>query len=224
MIIIPVLNDLSGTGNCGASGGCEINTMNFNVAWTIFDLSSVPFGTQVDSIRFWGYVNDNNMPHWSATPMGSINPITDDCSLINAEIQANYGQGNAYIYSDESGTLTDGWHSWPLDPASNAVSDFESSKSGMFVIGFIEHDFSSSNYINFDGYCQSNPPYLEIWVATPVELISFNASVNNNNVILNWATATETNNKGFYIEKKSGNGTYRDIAFINGHGTTTQPQ
>ena len=36
----------------------------------------------------------------------------------------------------------------------------------------------------------------------PVELSSFTASVNNNNVLLNWSTATEINNSGFNVEKK----------------------
>ena len=31
----------------------------------------------------------------------------------------------------------------------------------------------------------------------PVELVSFNAAVNNNAVSLVWQTATETNNQGF---------------------------
>ncbi len=34
-----------------------------------------------------------------------------------------------------------------------------------------------------------------------VELTSFIADVSNNSVILNWETVTETNNKGFKIEK-----------------------
>jgi hypothetical protein len=36
---------------------------------------------------------------------------------------------------------------------------------------------------------------------TPVDLISFSASVYDNNVTLNWITATEANNMGFEIEK-----------------------
>lgn len=35
----------------------------------------------------------------------------------------------------------------------------------------------------------------------PVELVSFTASINVNEVRLNWSTATETNNRGFEIER-----------------------
>jgi hypothetical protein len=37
----------------------------------------------------------------------------------------------------------------------------------------------------------------------PVELSSFTARVSRNNIILNWSTVSETNNRGFYIERKS---------------------
>ena len=58
----------------------------------------------------------------------------------------------------------------------------------------------------------------------PVELTSFKATTVNGNVNLTWSTATETNNKGFQVERKSADGQYQNIAFVNGHGTTTQPQ
>lgn len=37
----------------------------------------------------------------------------------------------------------------------------------------------------------------------PVELTSFAAVVNENKVTLNWTTASETNNSGFEVERKS---------------------
>ncbi len=55
----------------------------------------------------------------------------------------------------------------------------------------------------------------------PVELTSFRADVNDGNVVLNWLTATETNNKGFEVQKNSGSG-FQTIAFVNGNGTSTQ--
>ena len=57
----------------------------------------------------------------------------------------------------------------------------------------------------------------------PVELVSFTASVNDNDVTLNWETATEINNSGFQVEKKS-DGDYEAIGFVPGFGTTTEPR
>lgn len=56
----------------------------------------------------------------------------------------------------------------------------------------------------------------------PVELTSFTASVNANAVTLNWRTATETNNKGFEVQRKANNSDWIKISFINGNGTSTQ--
>ena len=56
----------------------------------------------------------------------------------------------------------------------------------------------------------------------PVELTSFTASVNDNDVTLSWETATELNNSGFEIERKSVNGEYDKIGFVPGYGTTTE--
>jgi|WetSurSiteA1Bulk_404760.scaffolds.fasta_scaffold03524_3 hypothetical protein len=60
-----------------------------------------------------------------------------------------------------------------------------------------------------------------IAVPIPVELISFTTEVDNNVVALFWQTATETNNKGFEIQRKSG-GEFETLAFIEGYGTTTE--
>ena len=67
----------------------------------------------------------------------------------------------------------------------------------------------------------SNVAYITPFV--PVELTSFTAAVNNRNVLINWATGTETNNQGFDIERKM-NDQWEKIGYIEGKGTTTEPQ
>jgi hypothetical protein len=56
----------------------------------------------------------------------------------------------------------------------------------------------------------------------PVELKSFTTSVYDNNVLLNWNTATETNNSGFNVERKSSASDWVNIGFVAGFGTTTE--
>ncbi len=59
----------------------------------------------------------------------------------------------------------------------------------------------------------------------PVELVSFTANQNGSIVTLNWVTATETNNRGFEIERKliknENEEGWRIIGFKEGAGTTT---
>ncbi len=58
----------------------------------------------------------------------------------------------------------------------------------------------------------------------PVELTFFILSQIENHIILKWQTATETNNLGFEIERKSLNDNWDKIGFISGNGTTVEPQ
>ncbi|MGB5893425.1 MAG: T9SS type A sorting domain-containing protein, partial [Ignavibacteriaceae bacterium] len=62
-------------------------------------------------------------------------------------------------------------------------------------------------------------------VIVPVELTSFNAEILDSKVVLNWTTATETNNLGFEIERKiihASDGVWIINGFKEGKGTTTE--
>ncbi|NWF50977.1 MAG: hypothetical protein HXY49_10600 [Ignavibacteriaceae bacterium] len=56
----------------------------------------------------------------------------------------------------------------------------------------------------------------------PVELISANIIASTNGVLIEWRTASETNNKGFSIERSTDGNEFSEIAFIEGKGTSTQ--
>src|SRR5690606_12722823 len=56
----------------------------------------------------------------------------------------------------------------------------------------------------------------------PVELISFSFICKDDNIILNWQTASEINNQGFEIERRTYNSEFRKIGYVPGNGTTTE--
>jgi hypothetical protein len=57
----------------------------------------------------------------------------------------------------------------------------------------------------------------------PVELASFAANVDRNNVTLNWTTSSETNNQGFDIERTiTGTTEWSKAGTVSGNGTTTE--
>lgn len=67
------------------------------------------------------------------------------------------------------------------------------------------------------------------YAAVPVELSSFSANISGSDVILDWTTASETNNKGFDVERKifspqPAAGNWEKIGFVGGFGTTTEPK
>ena len=56
----------------------------------------------------------------------------------------------------------------------------------------------------------------------PVELATFNAQLVDEEVVLNWTTASELNNQGFEIEHSFDNESFSKIGFVPGFGTTTE--
>ncbi|GAB4286832.1 MAG: hypothetical protein Kow0098_02520 [Ignavibacteriaceae bacterium] len=69
-----------------------------------------------------------------------------------------------------------------------------------------------------------NPSTAGTSTPLPVELTSFTAFVKDGVVTLNWQTATEVNNYGFDIERKTGTNTdqslWEQIGFVEGHGNS----
>ncbi len=58
----------------------------------------------------------------------------------------------------------------------------------------------------------------------PVELVSFSGSLRNDVIHLNWETATEVDNYGFEVERKTAKSDWMKIGFIDGHGTSNSPK
>ena len=162
------------------------------------------------------------------------------------------------IYSPNYGS---GWYSCSGFPANEAVFAFGPVDNGMVLAGTSVNPtwiYASTDYgVNFypyseglgqnaitehfavtDSFMFAGTDYNGVWRRlrpniVPVELASFTAIVNKNNVALSWKTSTETNNKGFEIERKAcskqsevsnqqGNETgWENLGFIDGHGTTS---
>jgi hypothetical protein len=60
--------------------------------------------------------------------------------------------------------------------------------------------------------------------ALPVTLLRLSASPENKNITLNWATATEIDNKGFEIQRSIDNTSWEGVKFVQGAGNSTSIQ
>lgn len=83
----------------------------------------------------------------------------------------------------------------------------------------LELSFTGNSFNNDNIYWDD----MLLTYVVPVELTSFAATTDNNSVTLNWTTATELNNSGFQVERSNGNN-FEMVAFVSGHGTTTETQ
>lgn len=110
--------------------------------------------------------------------------------------------GIIYYSSDNGAT----WSTQYTAPTSGAFYHIAKSRNGTWTLA-----------VRSDGGISSYEPNV------PVELTSFTASISDaGQVVLNWQTATETNNRMFEIERKTANSEYSTIGFVNGAGTTTE--
>jgi hypothetical protein len=78
----------------------------------------------------------------------------------------------------------------------------------------------------YNGYGEIQPEYI-LTDPLPVELISFTAKVIGKSISLNWKTATEINNFGFEIERRTLNAKHEawdEIGFVNGNGNSNSPK
>ena len=56
----------------------------------------------------------------------------------------------------------------------------------------------------------------------PVELTSFSSAASKEGITLLWSTASETNNRGFEVERSYDGNVFSNVGFVSGHGTSTQ--
>jgi len=118
--------------------------------------------------------------------------------------------------------------------------NFQSGTTGNIVIetssgsiGWINLTVNTINNvtINFIGFEGSNGGADGLGTAVigncatlPVELTYFKTQASAKTIQLNWATASETNNVGFEIERSKDGERFRKIGFVKGHGTTVEAQ
>ena len=129
-------------------------------------------------------------------PQGAAEPLTStaECTAVVAGTDTDF---------DGYGALTDvGNFVWHNRGLGNPVGAFDGIKVGQGAT-------------SADAWTNLNPGPL------PVELTSFSANNVNGNVELVWKTATEKNNNGFEVERKSASGEFVKIGFVKGNGTTT---
>ena len=72
------------------------------------------------------------------------------------------------------------------------------------------------NGISYVVFCVNGP--------LPVEMTLFSVTVVDNLAQLNWETATEVNNYGFEIQRKTEDGEWQKIGFVEGHGNSNSPK
>jgi photosystem II stability/assembly factor-like uncharacterized protein len=183
---------------------------------TFTDYSGLGTTSAMYSVDFYGkdlgylvgssgrvYKTTNGGANWSyTTPAGSTTLYK--VKIISENIIWISGSSGLVFFTTDGGTSWTTSTSFPVSGLTRTMYNMAVKGPYLWVAG------STGTIIK--GY--SDP--------IPVEMHSFSASAVNDEIILSWQTATETNNKGFEVEQLI-NSLWENIGFVNGRGTTTEP-
>jgi photosystem II stability/assembly factor-like uncharacterized protein len=120
----------------------------------------------------------------------------------------SYSAGWSVGYNGTIINSTDGGNSWE--------DQFSGTSSNLYSVQFIDEQIGWTIGDNGVILKTNNG-------GIPVELVSFSAVREGNQIQLSWITTTELNNQGFEIERKLTDD-WEKIGFVNGNGTTTEMQ
>ena len=163
---------------------------------------------------YWYYNKESFLDYIENTYYGIRGIVTDTLgNLVKAKIEiAGHEMDNSEIYSD---SLTGAYYRMVA--------------AGTYSITFSAENYFSQTISNVQAInFQSTILNIQLVPSiTPVEFSSFAAVINGSIVKLEWRTATETNNRGFIIERSKkleirAQNEWVNIGYVEGNGTTTE--
>jgi len=174
-----------------------------------FDMVNSVFGGSPEV--YWGFTGSTgwnyNKQVVCVTQFPSINLTTqliDDTIAPGNSVQNSVEQGaSAYLWSPDNGTINSTTIYNPVMSPSTTTTYY------VTITDACGNDY----YDNVTVYVEST---------LPVELASFNASCNNEGILLSWVTYSETNNDYFTVEKSTDGITFIPVGHVKGAGNSNQ--
>jgi len=195
--------------HCGQSGSNELIVNNI----IIDNTNGITFGWDgAPTIRNNIIVNNN--VHWYDSIPGKYEP--------NADIAYNNLWNATYDFDPDPAT-----GNISVDPifANELDNDFRLWWNSLCIdAGDPDFLYNDVDGTRNDMGVYGGPQGRTYDYAVPVELVIFDAHRSGSEVELFWSTATESNNFGFAVERQNGNSGFQKIGFIEGKGSTTEPQ
>lgn len=163
-----------------------------------------------------GQVNNNEWHHVAATFNGNTKSVYIDGVLVGT--QANVHPNGIGSTNKRYGMIGDG----------SQAAIYNGSRYNKYYDGWIDElriseTCRSTGWLQTEYNNQNSPETFYSLGATnylPVELVFFNAQVQNNTVVVDWATASQKNNDYFNIERSLDGNTFENLAEVDGLGNS----
>ncbi|MBK8608408.1 MAG: metallophosphoesterase [Chitinophagaceae bacterium] len=161
---------------------------------------------EVDSNRL-----DAKFLSYSGTGAG-VSPVIRDQFTIFKDVNRVY---NINVPKDTPLDLVASWRGtyyWPINAgATTQAVTLSNNTAGVY--SYVVQDAASNN-------CMQDVYNVTVFTPLPVTLLSFNATLNKDKVMLNWSTSQELNNKYFSIEKSTDGINFSLLGKQNAVGTS----
>lgn len=219
--------------NWTSTGGWNITTTKFKSAPSSFTDS--PGGNYLANANATMTVNQP-----ISIPSGAMSVKLEFWTQWDIENNWDYGQVLVSTNSGASWTPLAGLYTNPgtgtFQPNGQPLYDGTQTtwvKEEMNLSPYMGSQIILRFLLRADGSIQADGWYVDdiniiSYDFVPVELVSFTAFASAGNVTLDWSTASETNNRGFEVERKViglqspvSNSEWRIVGFVDGKGTTT---
>jgi len=227
-ITIPIGGEIIGGNNFSYINGKltrQSNTTDANVMPVLF----FPIGdnNKYRPVVFQAIQKESAISNFSLEYFSGLHPNTsmlpDDIEYLNQQRYLSFSCENKTKISHASIKISYGIDDNIINPEDITLARFDGQKwiniGGEATdghVGYIEtllHEIPEGDIVIANSFPKNDP--------LPVELISFKAFHEDGSNLITWSTASETNNKGFTIEKCVDNLCYSPVAFIQGAGTTS---
>ena len=143
--------------------------------------------------------------------------LTESHIPFNWQGQTEVSFVERLMMPDENGTMVDLLNNQSINTGLSFTLDPSWVTDECELVAFIQNK-------NTKEILQGTKVKLTDLVPVPVELTSFTAQAKSKGVVLQWTTATETNNHGFEIERSADGENFYRVGFVQGSGTTTKIQ
>jgi photosystem II stability/assembly factor-like uncharacterized protein len=200
-------NLFAGTGGIYSSPGGVLRSNNNGSGWVSAGLENQYISTLASrGINLFAssdsgvFLSSDNGTNWTSINNGLNNNHVYSFSFVGDNIFAA-GGFSVFLSTNNGTNWTDVGNNLPETYILSLTTDGNSIYAGTYGDGVWKR------------------PLSEI---VPVELTSFTVNTKKNTANLRWRTVTETNNRGFEIQRKTSIHDFITVAFVKGNGTSTK--
>jgi len=223
--LFPLGTDANHANLGGVPGLAELRSDNVTKGYlgavtlrTQVDVTGQEFTITLDTLVVAGGGGASDVLTTPVTLSFNVKPkVTADATLV----EIPRGGTSPAVTVTASGFAAAATVTFDVVPSGSATVTQTDNMDGTLTLTASGTGSATASVTATDGTTTTDPIVIQFQEQVPVELASFVGELVENQVVLNWATASQTNNAGFRVLRSTDQGTFEAVSeLIDGAGTT----